>query len=119
MKVVSVPSSVPISVINEAIKLYEFNSQYVVTLKWNEKTHGPAKKAADVNNLSTIRKGDTFIFAGSKEDVAEVVKLYDDGATDFIRNNDTEGLLKHYAVQKGFPSTAIATDVKTGQLVHA
>ena len=119
MKVISIPSNVPTSVIKEAIKLYEFNGQFVVTLKWDKKIHGDADKVAEKNMVSVIHKGSNITFAGDKDSIAEIVKMFDDGATDFIRNGDTEGLLKHYGVRKGFAPDPIGTDVKSGELVHA
>jgi hypothetical protein len=117
MKVIAIPSNVPTSVIKEAIKLYEFNGQFVVTLNWAQ-TKLDADKLAEDNGVSVTHKSDSKTFMGPKDDIVEVLKAYDDGATDFIRDNDIEGLIKHYGVKKSSPA-AIATDVKTGELVHA
>jgi hypothetical protein len=46
------------------------------------------------------------MFTGDQEGIVELLKVYDDGVTDFIRNSDWKGLMKHYGAVpalRGFP----------------
>ena len=88
----------------EAIKIDDL---YEVVLKWNN-ARGNPKMHAKVNELGMRQspKAGYYIFTGDMEGIVELLKTHDDGATDFIRNSDWKGLMKHYGAVpalRGFP----------------
>jgi hypothetical protein len=85
----------------------QIDDLWQVSLKWDA-TKGDPKAIAKQNELGlrgNVKPG-VHMFTGDQEGIVELLKVYDDGVTDFIRNSDWKGLMKHYGAVpalRGFP----------------